>query len=162
MQLVFHWPRSKRVILIDADLRKSRSSRKKQKQKKMVSRTGTFSGQASLEDDLCYQYQEFLHDLFRLASAEPGRASGRKNFRSLLNALRKVYDYVIVDTPPLGSVIDNAIEAEICDGFHHGDRVRCHQLSFCPGSKEPAGKEVAVRCLALSLEQGGYAETGLW
>ena len=46
----------------------------------------------------------------------PAELLGGKNFRSLLNALRKVYDYVIVDTPPLGSVIDSAIVAEICDG----------------------------------------------
>ena len=49
-------------------------------------------------------------------SPNPAELLGGKNFRSLLNALRKVYDYVIVDTPPLGSVIDSAIVAEICDG----------------------------------------------
>ena len=47
----------------------------------------------------------------------PAELLGGKNFRSLLNALRKVYDYVIVDTPPLGSVIDSAIVAEICFFF---------------------------------------------
>ena len=29
---------------------------------------------------------------------------------------RQEYDYVIVDTPPLGSVIDGAVAAQYCDG----------------------------------------------
>lgn len=84
----------------------------------ICSRTGTLPVRSGNSGGchLFYQCKELLHDLFRPVSAESGRASGGKNFRSLLNALRKVYDYVIVDTPPLGSVIDSAIVAEICDG----------------------------------------------
>jgi capsular exopolysaccharide synthesis family protein len=35
----------------------------------------------------------------------------------MLDQLRQIYDYVIVDTPPVGSVIDGAIIAESCDGL---------------------------------------------
>jgi Mrp family chromosome partitioning ATPase len=34
----------------------------------------------------------------------------------LIEGLRGIYDYVIIDTPPLGSVIDSAIVAKISDG----------------------------------------------
>ena len=34
----------------------------------------------------------------------------------MLDSLKKVYDYILIDTPPLGSVIDSAIIAEECDG----------------------------------------------
>lgn len=34
----------------------------------------------------------------------------------MLEVLRMKYDYVIVDTPPLGSVIDGAVVGAICDG----------------------------------------------
>ena len=37
-------------------------------------------------------------------------------FKTLLEKLRQTYDYVIVDTPPIGNVIDSAIIAESCDG----------------------------------------------
>ena len=46
----------------------------------------------------------------------PAELLGGKQFRGMLQALRQVYDYVIIDTPPLGSVIDGAIVAGNCDG----------------------------------------------
>lgn len=50
-------------------------------------------------------------------SAKPGRTSRRQIFQTeFLSAIRKVYDYVIIDTPPLGSVIDSAVIADECDG----------------------------------------------
>ena len=39
-----------------------------------------------------------------------------KYFRALLAETRRVYQYVIVDTPPLGRVIDAAVIAPNCDG----------------------------------------------
>ena len=37
-------------------------------------------------------------------------------FTELLEALKQRYDYVLVDSPPIGSVIDAAIIAKQCDG----------------------------------------------
>ena len=34
----------------------------------------------------------------------------------MLEVLRETYDYVLIDTPPLGSVIDSAVIAQKCDG----------------------------------------------
>lgn len=39
-----------------------------------------------------------------------------KYFKTLLAGTREVYQYVIVDTPPLGRVIDAAVVAPNCDG----------------------------------------------
>lgn len=75
------------------------------------------SGQATLEDVICSTNVKNFYMIYSGPfPPNPAELLGGKNFRSLLNALRKVYDYVIVDTPPLGSVIDSAIVAEICDG----------------------------------------------
>ena len=41
---------------------------------------------------------------------------GGKYFPMLLEETRKVYDYVLVDTPPLGQVIDAAVLTPHCDG----------------------------------------------
>ncbi len=96
----------KRVILIDADLQKS-----------VRGLAHFLSGQATLEDVICSTNVKNFYMIYSGPfPPNPAELLGGKNFRSLLNALRKVYDYVIVDTPPLGSVIDSAIVAEICDG----------------------------------------------
>ena len=39
-----------------------------------------------------------------------------KYFEELMKQVRETYDYVIVDTPPLGRVIDAAVIAKQCDG----------------------------------------------
>ena len=41
--------------------------------------------------------------------------SGRL-FQEMLATCREDFDYIIIDTPPLGSVIDSAIVARECDG----------------------------------------------
>ena len=41
---------------------------------------------------------------------------GGERFLSILKVLRNSFDYVIIDTPPLGSVIDAAVAAKNCDG----------------------------------------------
>lgn len=37
-------------------------------------------------------------------------------FNKLINDAREIYDYIIIDSPPLGSVIDAAVIATQCDG----------------------------------------------
>lgn len=37
-------------------------------------------------------------------------------FAELMKSFREKYDYVILDTPPLGLVIDAAVTAQLCDG----------------------------------------------
>ena len=41
---------------------------------------------------------------------------GDEQFGQLLKAARQVFEYVIVDTPPLGTVVDAAVIAQYCDG----------------------------------------------
>ena len=77
----------------------------------------SFPDRQALEDVICSTNVKNFYMIYSGPfPPNPAELLGGKNFRSLLNALRKVYDYVIVDTPPLGSVIDSAIVAEICDG----------------------------------------------
>ena len=37
-------------------------------------------------------------------------------FKDMINQFKDKYDYVLIDTPPLGAVIDAAVIAPICDG----------------------------------------------
>ena len=41
---------------------------------------------------------------------------GNRVFRSLLDTAAETYDYVLIDAPPLGMVIDAAVMSEFCDG----------------------------------------------
>ena len=107
----------KKVILVDADLRKSVLAARIGLKDPVKGLSHFLSGQATLEDVICSTNVKNFYMIYSGPfPPNPAELLGGKNFRSLLNALRKVYDYVIVDTPPLGSVIDSAIVAEICDG----------------------------------------------
>ena len=46
----------------------------------------------------------------------PSEILGDSAFGNLLKAARNSYDYVIVDTPPLGAIIDAAVVGQNCDG----------------------------------------------
>lgn len=104
----------KKVLFIDADLRKSVLA---QRHKLAVKGLSHFlSGQADI-NGIIYKNQKT--DLFVMFAGvippNPAELLGQSRFESLLNISRKLYDYVIVDTPPLGSVIDSAIIARRCD-----------------------------------------------
>ena len=79
--------------------------------------THYLTGQSELKDVV---YSTNIPKLYLIYSGpfppNPAELLGGKNFRSFLKAVRKVYDYVIIDTPPLGNVIDSAVIAEECDG----------------------------------------------
>ena len=45
----------------------------------------------------------------------PAELLGSETFGQMLRTFRKVFDYVIVDTPPLGIVVDAAVIAQYCD-----------------------------------------------
>ena len=107
----------KRVVLVDADLRKSVL---KGRYKTNASRYGLshyLSGQASIADVTCKTNIENFYVIFSgPVPPNPSELLGNDAFRLLLEYLRNEYDYVIVDTPPLGSVIDGAVAAQYCDG----------------------------------------------
>ena len=46
----------------------------------------------------------------------PSELLGSDEFNALLHSVRQSYDYILIDSPPLGSVIDAAVMATACDG----------------------------------------------
>ena len=107
----------KRVVLVDADLRKSVL---KGRYKTNASRYGLshyLSGQASIADVTCKTNIENFYVIFcGPVPPNPAELLGTNNFKVAMDKLKTVYDYIIVDTPPLGSVIDGAVIANECDG----------------------------------------------
>ena len=108
----------KKTLLIDADMRKSvLMGRIKTDGQKIFGLSHLLTGQSTLQEVICStDVNNFYLILSGPFPPNPAELLGGKNFKIILNALRDVYDYIIIDTPPLGNVIDSAIVAENCDG----------------------------------------------
>ena len=85
-------------------------------QKKVSSEVG-FKGMAEY-DEVVYQTNVangYLVPCTQLLES-PSALLEDSRFRDLLNTLAENYRFVIIDTPPLGSVSDSALIASMCDG----------------------------------------------
>ena len=107
----------KKTILVDADLRKSVLRGRYKANREKYGLSHFLSGQAELEDVCCRTNVENFDIIFAgPVPPNPSELLGSDTFKSMLDVLRLQYDYVIVDTPPLGSVIDGAVAGVCCDG----------------------------------------------
>lgn len=109
---------NKKVILVDADMRNSVMLGKMRYSGEKSGLAYYLSDMASLDQVICTTKHENL-DIILTGRIPPNPAEllSGKRFKHLLDQLRQTYDYVIVDTPPVGLVIDGAIIAESCDGL---------------------------------------------
>lgn len=108
----------KRVLLVDADLRKSVLPSRLRVRNKMEGLSHYLSGLANVNELLQETDVPGLYIMFA-GSRVPDAAEllGNENFEKLIPALKDVFDYVIVDTAPLGQVIDCAVMAPHLDGI---------------------------------------------
>lgn len=107
----------KKVIFLDSDLRKSALIGRFKVAKGLRGFTHFLSGQNQIGEVLFETNIKNLHVIFAgPVPPNPAELLGNNRFQILLNALREKYDYIIIDTAPLGSVIDSAIVAKVCDG----------------------------------------------
>ncbi|HFU3843588.1 TPA: tyrosine-protein kinase [Streptococcus suis] len=107
-----------KTVLVDADIRNSVMSGFFKPMTKITGLTDYLAGTTDLSQGLCDT------DIPNLTVIESGKISPNptallqsKNFENLVATLRRYYDYVIVDCPPLGMVIDAAIIAQRCDAM---------------------------------------------
>lgn len=107
----------KKVVIVDADMRNSVMMGKVRVTESVKGLSHFLSRQVSLNDSICSTNVKNLHVIFAgPVPPNPTELLGGRLFGDMINALKDVCDYVLVDTPPLGSVIDSAIIAEQCDG----------------------------------------------
>ncbi len=108
----------KRVLLLDTDLRKSVLSARLHVTTKVNGLSHYLSGMANVSDLLCETDMPGLYVMFAgVRVASPAEALSSNQFKKLIPALRDTFDYVIVDTPPLGQVVDCAVVAAELDGM---------------------------------------------
>lgn len=107
----------KRVLLVDADLRKSVMSGHFTITQPVKGLTHYLSGMISYEEAVCTTGKANL-DVILAGPIPPNPAEllGDAKFKQLLEWARGQYEYVLIDSPPLGNVIDSAIIADKCDG----------------------------------------------
>ena len=108
----------KKVLLIDADLRKSVfASRYTTTEGKVIGLSEYLSGQATYEDVVYSTQHENLSLIFAGAvPPNPVELLGSKKFNDLIKSAREAYDYVIIDAAPLGAVIDASAISAFVDG----------------------------------------------
>ncbi|HBF14551.1 MAG TPA: tyrosine protein kinase [Clostridiales bacterium] len=107
----------KKVLLIDADLRKSAYASRYTKETGLTGLSQYLSGQLELDGVLFATQIPTLNVIFSGPfPPNPTELVGSSAFGELLNAEREHYDYILIDTPPLGLVIDAAVMATACDG----------------------------------------------
>ena len=106
----------KKILLIDADMRKSVFAQQFSISGNPKGLSHYLSGQAPLTE-VCYKTNKENLYVIPVGSfpSGPTELLSKARWPHLLSEFRKVFDYIIVDTPPLGLVVDAAVIAKECD-----------------------------------------------
>lgn len=107
----------KKVLIIDADMRKSVMAGRNTSAQRPAGLSEVLTGMVRLRDCLYEVEDTSLNILFAgQYPPNPVELLSGEYFDALLEEARKVYDYILIDTPPLGAVIDAAVIAPKSDG----------------------------------------------
>lgn len=107
----------KRVILIDTDMRKSVMVGRNSDGKDVKGLSEVLSGQEKITECIYATQYPNMHVMFAgKFPPNPVELLNGLYFETLLKKLREIYDYIILDTPPLGIVVDAAVITVHCDG----------------------------------------------
>lgn len=107
----------KKVLFVDGDIRKSVLASRYHIQKLEYGLSHYLSGQCQLTEAVVETDIPMFYMIFAGPDVpNPTELLASERFKTLLQACRKVYDYIIIDAPPLGMVVDASIIAKNCDG----------------------------------------------
>lgn len=107
----------KKVLLIDADMRKSVIAGRNTTVTKPNGLSEVLTGLNTLEECLYPVENTSMKILFAgKYPPNPVELLNSKYFEELIKTCRSEYDYIILDTPPLGLVVDAAVVAKQGDG----------------------------------------------
>lgn len=152
----------KKVLLIDADLRKSvYASTYTINTHAVLGLSEFLSGQSDL-DVVMYKTQYENLDLIFAGAIPPNPVEllSSKKFEALVKESREKYDYVIIDAAPLGAVIDAAAIASFCDGaimVISANEIRCRLAQDVKEQLEKSDCKVLGAILnKIPLKAGSY------
>lgn len=156
----------KRTVLIDADLRKSvLVGRIAGGKEGYFGLSHYLTGMATAEDVVCATNIPGLHLVYAGPfPPNPAELLSGTLFQELVKTLRETYDYVIVDTAPLGTVIDAAVVARVCDGAVLVVEAGKINYTFAQETKEQLEKSgvpvLGVVLNKVDLNKPGYGKYG--
>ena len=107
----------KRVLYMDCDIRNSTTQARYQIDGEKKGLSEYLCGNIPKEQIIYHTDDKWMDILFTGATApNPSELLSGPLFAELINFVRSIYDYIIVDTPPLNLVIDGLLVAKQCDG----------------------------------------------
>ncbi|MCR5507246.1 MAG: polysaccharide biosynthesis tyrosine autokinase [Lachnospiraceae bacterium] len=108
----------KKTLLVDADLRKSVMRSRYKTGKVRYGLTNVLAKKVDIEKALCRTDIPDMDMIFAgPIPPNPSELLGGKSFSRMMEYSRENYDIIIVDAPPIGSVIDAAVISTKCDGM---------------------------------------------
>ena len=108
----------RRTILVDADLRKSVLRTRGKSGRIRYGLTNILAGQCGIEEAITETDVEDFHMIFAgPVPPNPSELLSGKRFEKMIESLKADYDMILIDTSPIGSVIDAAVVARRCDGI---------------------------------------------
>lgn len=106
----------KKVLVIDADMRKSVMAGRNTNVRNAEGLSEVLTGLSDINDCIFLAGNSMQILLSGKYPPNPVELLEGVYFERLIENARKCYDYVFIDTPPLGPVIDAAVIAKHCDG----------------------------------------------
>lgn len=152
----------KKVLLIDADLRKSvYATRYTTNEGEVIGLSEYLSSQASLEDVLYSTQDENLNIIFAGAvPPNPVELLSSKTFKDLVEKFKLEYDFVIIDAAPLGAVIDAAVIGAFADAaimVIAANEIHCRHAQDVKEQLEKSGCKILGAILnKVPLKTGSY------
>lgn len=140
--------RGRRVVLVDADLRRSFLLQRYKMDIKgeVVGLAHYLTGQCELDDAI---YQTNMHGACIIPAghdvSNPVSLVDTPFFKQMLDKLSEQFDMIIIDSPPIGMVIDAAEIADSCDGtvlVIEYNKTRLREIRECKQQMEQSGTPV--------------------
>ncbi len=153
------------VLYIDADIRKSKIITRFKFEGKVEGLTNYLSGMSELENII---YTSELENLKIIPagsiSPNPTELLQNKRFKDLIESSREQYDYIIIDTSPMGVVIDPIIILNNCDAsilVTESKTIRRKELKKLVEQLQKTKKRfLGVILNKLDMKKSGYGNYG--
>ncbi len=151
----------KKVLLVDADLRKSVLAGRYKVGEIRGGLSHYLSGQMDLTKVI---YETDIPNMDIIFSGtycpNPAELLSHPRFQKMLTLLRNEYAYIFIDTPPLGAVIDSAIVAKVSDGAILVIEANAISYRFAQNVKQQLDKTnckiLGVVLNKIPMEKNGY------